>query len=78
MLITVNCLLFKKKKHEPHECVKLMVVQVGDWMERERRVGSLGFGGLGLGGVCVCARARWRDVRSFMAAVFAVVAIFVS
>jgi len=60
MLITVNCLLFKKKKHEPHECVKLMVVQVGDWMEREGRVGSLGFGGLGLGGVCVCARALER------------------
>jgi len=26
----------------------------------------------------VCVRGRWRDVRSFMAAVFAVVAIFVS
>lgn len=26
----------------------------------------------------VCVSARWRDVRSFMAAVFAVVAIFVS
>jgi len=37
-----------------------MVVQVGDWMEREGRVGSLGFGGLGLGGVCVCARALER------------------
>jgi len=55
-------------------------VQVGDWMqrERERRVGSLALGGPGLGGVCVCARARWSDVRSFMAAVFAAVAIFVS
>jgi len=37
-----------------------MVVQVGDWMEREGRVGSLGFGGLGLGGVCVRARALER------------------